>query len=299
MQTKLKGFFALLAAATIFSIFSVFIRTLSQYMSSTQQIALRGLTGFIVALALVLVLRRSWRGIKHADKRFLSLYIICFPLTIYFFVHTLTLTSVTIGTAAFYAGTLISSLALGRIVFKEKITPQKLTAMLLTLLGVAALIWPLNLATFNLGIIYGVTSGVIDALTNTFRKYFSDKVDRYALTTLQMVGIFALGAGLGLVNGQTIIPANLPASVWVLAFIYGGLLASISLLLLYGFSKFDLNLGTIVLSSELFLAPLFVWMIFSEPPTSRELLSALFVFLAVVVVNASLPQLRKHLRKSN
>lgn len=287
MKRDPRGFLALFTAATLFSVFTIFIRTLNQYMIPNQQVALRGLTGFLLSAFLVVILKRNLKSLKQISKRFLLLYAFSFPMTIVLFTTAVTQTSITATTAVFYIGTLITSLVLGVAIYKEKLTANKLLSLGLVIVGVGLLLLPLNLAELNIGLVLGLLAGIIDAATNAIRKFFSGKIDRLVLTSLQMAAIFLLGAFLTTINGQVVIP-NIPLEVWILGIFYGASIMCVSLLLLYGFGRFDLNLGTIVLSSELFIAPLLGIIAFAEQPTTRELAAAFFVFLAVVVVELRL-----------
>ena len=73
-------------------------------------------------------------------------------------------------------------------------------------------------------------------------------------------------------------------------FIFGGLVVLIAYLMLIGFQNFDLNLGTIVLSSEVFFAPLFGAIIFKEYLTMFELLGGTFIIIAIILPNVPQPK---------
>lgn len=54
-------------------------------------------------------------------------------------------------------------------------------------------------------------------------------------------------------------------------------------LLLFGFQHFDVNIGTVILSLELFFAAILGYIIFGEALTTAELLGGLAIFAASIV----------------
>lgn len=70
-----------------------------------------------------------------------------------------------------------------------------------------------------------------------------------------------------------------------IAFIYGLLFLIISYLLLIGFQKTDINIGSMLVSTELFFGPLFAYIIFRETLSVSEILGSLFVVVAVINLN--------------
>ena len=54
-------------------------------------------------------------------------------------------------------------------------------------------------------------------------------------------------------------------------------------LMIIGFNNFDLNLGTIVLSSELLFASIFGYLIYKEVPTINELIGCGLIAFSVII----------------
>jgi drug/metabolite transporter (DMT)-like permease len=54
-------------------------------------------------------------------------------------------------------------------------------------------------------------------------------------------------------------------------------------LLLYGFQNFDVNIGTVILSLELFLAAIVGFVLYDEALTATEVIGGVIIFLASVV----------------
>jgi drug/metabolite transporter (DMT)-like permease len=66
---------------------------------------------------------------------------------------------------------------------------------------------------------------------------------------------------------------------------YGFFSIAVAFLTLVGFQDFDLNLGTIVLSSELFFATIAGLLLFHEYPTQNEVTGSALIILAIIILN--------------
>lgn len=127
-------------------------------------------------------------------------------------------------------------------------------------------------------------SGLFDTLANSFRKYLSGKVDRFVLVVLQMIGGLILAVALMLVFGQTSMP-SLSSFAWLVGAIFGVCLVAISYLTLIGFQYFELNLGEVVLSSELFFATVLAFVFFGETATVTEIAGGLLILTATALAH--------------
>jgi drug/metabolite transporter (DMT)-like permease len=284
---KFKGFIALLLAAIIFASFGIFIRILNQDLGSYQQIIFRNLFGFIISFLPIILLRQSFKSLNKIPKYHLIPYAIAFPLSVVFFTLSILNTKISTTLFSFYTGNLITSLMLGKILFKEKFTKIKAIAFTIVLMGVFIYTYPLTLASFNVGFLLGLIAGLFDTITNVFRKHIAGKADRFVLVNIQMLGGILVASVAALLFNQFHIP-EISNTSWAIGAIFGIGLIGISYLTLVGFQNFDLNLGTIILSSEVFFAILFAFMFFNEEPKTTELIGATLVFLATGVVNLDL-----------
>lgn len=285
-MSKLKGFLALLSSGIIFGSFGIWIRLLNQELTVYQQIFLRSLIGFLLAALLVIILKQKWslRGVKPL---YVFLYATLFPVAIVFFVFAMLNTRISTAIFAFYASSLLSSLIIGKIFFNDQMSAPKLFSLVLAFLGLGILSYPFALSSFNWGFIFGVISGVFDTSTNGFKRMLSGKVDRFVLVATQMLGGVVISIILiTLVKQSVLVPISF--FTLVIATIFGLLLMLVSFLTLVGFKNFDLNLGTIVISSELVFATIFAALIFKEYPTAKDLIGGLFIAAGIVVSNLKL-----------
>lgn len=70
--------------------------------------------------------------------------------------------------------------------------------------------------------------------------------------------------------------------------IFGLLLMLVHFLCTVGFQNFDLNLGTIVMSSEMIFTVIFGMIVFAEFPTILEIIGGIFISLSIVISNLKL-----------
>ena len=67
--------------------------------------------------------------------------------------------------------------------------------------------------------------------------------------------------------------------------VFGIFHIGLTFLTIYGFQHFDLNLGAIVLSSELFFTILFALFIFGELSATSEVIGAICIVLAITLLH--------------
>lgn len=109
-------------------------------------------------------------------------------------------------------------------------------------------------------------------------------MDQLVLTTVPLVGGIIIMTFLILVSNQSLLPPISPTA-WVVGLVFGVALFLVNFLVNKGFSDFDLNLGTIVISSELLFSTLFAYLVFNEVPLINEVFGAIFIMMAVLTVN--------------
>lgn len=287
---KYKGFFSLLLAGFIFGTFGIWIRILNRELSPFQQILFRSFIGFCFASFFVFLLKQKWR-LNRVNKKILFFYAVGFPVAIICFVLSALNTKIAVTTFSFYASGIIGSFLIGVFSFKEKITRIKIVSFVLVIIGILFLSYPLSLYSLSFGLVIGLIGGFIDSVNNALRKFLSGKIDRFVLVAIQMLGGIIVASFLILINRQAIfIP--IPTVTITTGIVFGFLLMSVSFLTLVGFQKYDLNLGMIVLSSELVFAPIFAVVAFQEFPSIMEIIGGIFIAGAIVVSNLSLGKSR-------
>jgi drug/metabolite transporter (DMT)-like permease len=285
-MNRKKGFLALFISGIIYGSFGIWIRILSIELTSFQQIAFRNFIGLVLALCITILLKQSW-SLKKANKISLLLYTTLFPVAIIFFTFAMLGTKISTALFAFYASSLIVSLIVGKVVFHDQITFNKALGLVITFIGLIFFTYPFSIASLNLGFIFGLISGIFDSLTNIFRRNLGGKVDNFVLTTIQMFGGLTVAGILILITKQNW-PASLSNTTLFSGLILGVLLMIVTYLMLVGFQNIEINVGTIIFSSELFFATVFAAIIFNEYPTSAELIGGLLIMISIIISNISL-----------
>lgn len=276
---KFKGFFALLFAGIIYSFNDICIRILGSSLSGYQQVTLRSLVGLILVTAIIIVRREKLHFAKTKKIIFL-LYIIFFPIVFIFFNLSILLTKIADAVFSFSIGSLLFSLIVEKFLYKEKPDRIKILATFLTIIGLCFFTFPLS--KINIGFALGLSSGIIYTFINALARHVHEKTNPTLPVLFQLIGGTFLGSAATALAGQSLFP---PMSIFnlIILLVTGVTITLVTYLVLIGFKNFDLNLGTIVISSELFFAPLLAFLMFNEYLTSMEVLGGICIALAIII----------------
>jgi drug/metabolite transporter (DMT)-like permease len=241
-------------------------------------VAFRFVFAFIF-LALFALIRK--RGEKLSREMLIKSAILGIAFCGVVILFTISVNLTKLGNTVFllYAGSIVTSLLIGTLMLKEKLTPMKIVAICLALVGLA--MYSSALLSLSLGVVTAVLSGVLDGVSNSIRKTLRG-IDRNSILLYQ----YAFGSLTAL-----LVLAAAPQDsirtigVWpvVAGLVFSVLLIGLGNLLLYGFQHFDVNVGTVILATELFFASLIGWVFFREVPASNEILGGIVIFLASIL----------------
>ena len=269
---------ALLGAALIYASFGLLIRILSDMYGDFAQVTAR----FLLAAAILFIIRAiAKKSLNLSKKQFIFASIIGVTFSALIMLFTLGVVTEKIATVifVFYAASIISSLFFGSMFFKEK--NKSAIAVTLALLGFFAFSG-ISLAV-SFGIIAGVLSGVLDGLTNSLRKYLKD-ADTQSVMQVQFIsgtlfaGIVMLFMSEPIIKEVTLLPI-------LVTIIFAVLQIKLNELLYYGFQRMDVNVATIILSSEVVFASLIGYFFFAEVLSLTEMVGG-FLILVASIVNA-------------
>jgi drug/metabolite transporter (DMT)-like permease len=202
-----------------------------------------------------------------------------FGMVVLSFTLSVLKTSLANATFVFYASDLVISFLLGTLLLHESVSRPKLLAILLAFIGLgfyAHAIW-----TLTPGIVWGLLAGVFDSTSNMIRKQLSG-IDRMAVLRLQY-GVTTVFVLLVTVLSHETAVRHFTIGGALLTIVYGSLLIIVGNLLLYGFQHFDVNVGTVLLSSELVFALLVGIIGYGEVPTPQEMIGGIFILAASVL----------------
>jgi len=282
-MNKTKGFFALVSAGFIFGLFGVFVRLLNSELTNYQQIFFRSVVGFILALGIIILFKRKI-SFKKISLINLLLFAISLPLTIVFYTLSILKTKIILAVATLFLGSILFSLISGILFFKEKLTLKKCLAIISSIVALYYFTTPFSLTTINIGLVFGILSGFMDALSNSFKKHLGGRVDRFLLISIQMMGTIIVSFILMFYTKTIFIP-QISLFIFGIGLIFGFFLMLNNYLMLVGFHNFDLNLGTIILSSELVFASFFGYLFYHEIMTFNEYIGSSLIIFSIIISN--------------
>jgi drug/metabolite transporter (DMT)-like permease len=285
---KLVGLFSLLFAGILFGSFGIWIRLLSRELMPYQQIFLRNAVGFALAAIILIVMKRFSFRKQELKNKWLLLYAIVVPVSVVLYNFSVFHTKIAVTVFSLYIGSILVSLLAGVLIFHEPMNKPKIIALILVIFGLFSFAYPFSLSTMNLGFMLGFASGILDGVANALRKNLADKYEKFSLVFLLMVGGIILSFVLMLSSNVPLdFAVRMSPSAWVIGILFGLILMLVNYLTLVGFQNFDLNIGTIIISSELFFALVFGWLVFKEMPAANELFGGLLIMVAIVVLGFS------------
>ncbi len=275
---RLKGAFALFGAAIIYSSFGLFIRSMEAMYGDYSQVTARFLLAFIFIYFLNKV--RGSAAVDRASKWKAFILGLTFGAVVIFFTLSVTNTKIANTIFVFYAASMIVSFLIGTLALREKLTLQKILTLAIALLGL--LMYSNTILALSFGIIMGILSGCFDGVSNAIRKTLQG-VNRQGVLQYQFLGSALLAfVAMSLSSSQPLIKtvSIIPILVTIL---FALLQIKLGDWLLYGFQRFDVNTGTVILATELFFASLIGLLFFGEILSMKEALGGLLIFTASVI----------------
>jgi drug/metabolite transporter (DMT)-like permease len=285
-----SGLASLLLAAFILGTFGVWIRILDQSFTNTAQVVMRSGFAALIITGIVLWKRISFK-IERRHWKYLVGFSLVFPLSLIAFTYSATQLKVSNALFMLYVGSLIATYAWGRIAFGEKLTATKVASIILLLAGLVLFVYPFSIDKLSIAVILGILAGVLEGSAHAFRKFLKD-IPREVVVFFQSASSVIIALILFVASGQNFTKDFQPVSLLVAA-LFGALLVSIGYLLFYGFNHYDVNLGAIVLATELFFAIIINFIFLSEAPTTFEFIGGIFIFAGAAVTSIDSSTLSK------
>lgn len=276
---RLKGVFALFGAALIYASFGLLIRTMEKMYGDYSQVAIR----FALAFVVIYFLNKFRRGTQLAQldraSKLKSLILgLTFGAVVLFFTLSVTNTKIANTVFVFYGTSMISSLLIGTFALKEKLSVQKVIALVVAFVGLV--MYSNAILTLSFGIITGVIAGFFDGISNAIRKTLQG-IDRRSILQFQFFGS-ALLASIAMFFSSEPLIKNVSLLPVLVTVVFALLQIKLGDWLLYGFQRFDVNTGTIILATELLFASLVGLLFFRETLSQKELLGGILIFAASI-----------------
>ena len=279
-SSRFKGVAARFACSFIYASFGPLVRILSEMFSDYMQVAARMGLAFVF-LCIVALLFRRLRRLKQSQVVYALLLGIVSTAIIVFF--TIAINEIKIASTIFllYIASMLTSLFMGTLIFKESLGAQKMAALFLAVVGLSLFMSEHMALGLGVGMVSALLSGVSEGVGNVIRKKLKD-ADRVTVTLVQFLVITITAFILvGMAGESAIREVSWLPIVALIAF--STLQLALNNLLLFGFQNFDVNIGTVILSLEIFIAAIFGFLIFGETLSTAEIAGGVVIFTASVV----------------
>lgn len=280
LKNTLGGSEALLGAALLFAMTNVLVREMADMWGDQAQVAAR----FALVWLILIVYSHYKKGTKSVIPSSKIITTIAYSMfaavAILFFTLSVQMTSIANTLFTSNATELFVAFLLGTILLKEKLTIRKFVAIGLALVGLA--LYSDSILTGSAGIIFGLLGGATTALCNLLAKRLKG-VDLSAIMRMQ----FGIGAILMIVLAFVFSPNDIIRTVSLAGIIATVLFALILIaatrLVLYGFQHSDINIASVILSSQLAFGALLGFVIYQEILGAHEILSGLLILCAAII----------------
>jgi drug/metabolite transporter (DMT)-like permease len=277
-----KGFYALIGTAFILGTFGIWIRELDKMFGNSTQVLVRSVIGAVI-ISLIIFFKKTDFKIEKKYYKYLLGFSVVFPLSIIAFTISATTTKVSTSLFMLYIGSLLCTYIVGTFIFKEAFTFLKGVSVALLLTGLTIYVWPLSVKTLTVGILFGFLAGILEGGSHSFRKLLGE-IPREIVVFFQTVSSIVVAVIILYFSREVMIKTVIPSAVYA-SFIFGALQVVMGYLLVYGFSHFDVNIGAIILATELVFALIINYLFLNEVPTLMELTGGTLIFLGTVVTS--------------
>jgi drug/metabolite transporter (DMT)-like permease len=278
----LVGTSSLLVVGLLYGLSAVITKYLSDVINAYQVIEYRfGIAFLAAAAALALSARRV--TFDHIDTATLVAFAVTFPASAILFTLSVFHASVALAVFSFYIANLLSQFALGSMFFHEEIDRYKAAALVVSVASLIAFTNPFSEFTVTSGFLLGLTAGVVQGIASTYQKRLGGSVDTMLLLACQaLTGTVMAGVILAF-TGEALIPI-LNGFAWLVTIIFGLSMLAIMYLFVVGYRYTNLNTGSVLVSSELFFAPLFAYLLLAEHVPTNVFIGGVLTAVAAVLV---------------
>lgn len=274
---------SLLGVGLLYGLSAVIAKYLSRYIDAYQVIEYRFGIAFVAALV-VLILSKKKLTYKHVNPKLLTAFAITFPASAILFTLSVFHATVALAVFSFYAANLLAQFLLGKIYFDERLNMLKALAIVASVISLAVFTNPFSHFTVSLGLIFGLLAGVVQGIASGFQKKLSGSTDKTSLLLFQTLAGVIMAVCSLVITGKTLVP-SLGGFAWLSTGVFGLSMLAIMYLFLIGYKHTNLNIGGILVSSELLFGPLFAYLLLSERIATNVFIGGIFTAIAAVLVS--------------
>ncbi len=279
VRTTAPGVEALFLAAFLFAATNPLVRYMSPMWGDQAQVFARFAVAWLILLAINFWRKKKITSALRNKWSFVIALSVLQAVAILF--YTLSVQRTTIANMLFvsYATTMFVQFALGTVLLHETVNRAKLLAIACSLIGLS--LYSHSFVTGNSGVIFAVLAGATGTFANLMNKKLAG-TDKWAVLQVQygigsvlLLGlVFALG-------GEFIKTASVGGILITIAFAITILIAAY--LILYGYQHVDVNIATVLSSTELVFGVIMGAILFKEIPSAWEACSGLLITLGSMV----------------
>lgn len=278
-KIKLSGVQSLFAAAILFALTNVLVREISSMWGDQAQVAVRFVLVWIVLIALI-PFGKKRVSIPKSKIIPAVLYSVLAGLAILFF--TLSIQSTSIANTLFTSNAteLFVAFLLGTVLLRESLSVKKVIAIVLALIGL--FLYSDSIMAGSIGILFGLLGGATTAFCNVLAKSLKG-VNSNAVLRMQ----FGVGAILMIIltfmfSSNDIIRTISVEGV-VLTALFAIVLIFATRFVLHGFQNTDINIASVVLSSQLAIGAFLGFIFFQETLAPHEIMSGVLITIAAII----------------
>jgi drug/metabolite transporter (DMT)-like permease len=279
-KITLGGSEALLIAAFLFATTNVLVREMAYMWGDQAQVAARFALVWLILVVFARFSRTKKSSIPRSKIPTAILYSVLAALSILFFTLSVQMTTIANTLFTSNATELFVAFLLGTLLLNETLNRRKITAIVLALAGLA--FYSDSLFSGNTGIIFGLLAGGTVAACNLLAKKLKG-VDLGAIMRIQ----FGLGAIFMIILTLLLSPTDIIRTVSIEAIsatvIFALILIAATHLVLYGFQHSDINIASVILSSQLVFGALLGFFIYQEVLATHEIISGILIACAAII----------------
>ncbi len=277
----------MLVAAFMFGSWGI----LSRYLGDSFDLYFQFWTRYLFVAAIlcfILLLQRNWKVVQKTH-RFLFAIRIIFALLTSLFIY-IAFNEIAIGTAYFasYAGTILGGFLIGSFFFQEKIDILKIVAVALSIGGLY-IIYSFDFVSSEfLYLLLALASGVSYSIFYSCSKTISKSYSILQMTFIDYLGCFVLTLALSFLLQEHWFWPSLTFP-WLINLIAAFAFVLTNIMLIYGFKRVDVQIGTTILLTEVVVGILFAYFFFAEGISIEMLIGGAMILVASFLALLSRP----------
>lgn len=279
---------ALFASAFVYALTAILVREVAPMWGDKAQVAVR----FVLVLLLLSgysLLRKHKATVPKAKLPLVVALGLAFAIMVLLFTSAIGKTTIANVLFVFYGSNMIASFIAGTILLKENVTIHKVLALAFAIAGLA--LYSGAIEQGSLGIIFSLIAGLFGGAMNVWSKLLTG-VNRHAVIVTQYAVASLLVLLVTFLSGDEIVRA----ASWhgaLLTVLFAAVIIAGSKLVLYGFQNFDVNIGSVIMSSELVFAAVMGYFFFNEVPAPHEILGGAIIFAGSIIGSGMFNQRQK------